>query len=1003
MKCPACGAERPVSLDPCPACRAEVATVAMPLASADLLATTRIHLRGDDPTAVRAAPLAAPAARETEDTGPLTPGKPFGSRYHIIRLLGLGGMGAVYHAWDEDLGVAVAIKVIRPEAMQDDTAARDIERRFKNELLLAREVTHKNVVRILDLGEIDGIRYITMSYIDGTDLASLLKRERRLPAEKALHVLRSVLAGLAAAHAAGVVHRDLKPANIIVGKKDGDALIMDFGIARSIHARETAAAAESGGLSGFTRGMRADATVAGTLLGTIHYMAPEQARGEEVDQRADIYAIGLILYDMLVGRHRAEKADSAVSELEARMKQAPPPVRSIAPEIPAAVEAIISRCLEPDREKRFQTTTDLVAALSRLDEHGVPLPVKRVVGLPMLAAIVILLVGIAAGLGYYQRQFIPAPVHDPVSVVIADIQNTTNDPAFDHTLEQTFRRALEGAGFITAYDRTRVRAALGVTPPPRLDEAAARQLAVNQGLTMVLAGSIAPRGSGYEVSVTAKQALAGKEVAAVSGRAASRDQVLDAVTKLANAVRQALGDETSDPGNLVSMKSISTASLEVASLHSTGVDLASQGKFEDALQVYQKAIKLDPKFGLGYQGLAAMSRNLGRLQDAEKYARESLNYVASMTDRERIVARGLYYNMVGDYQQCVKEYGEALARYPADTTAHNQRAVCFARLRNMGEAVKEMREAVRILPKRVVLRSNLALFADYAGDFAAAEQEVRALPQPNPEAVAALALSQLGQGLLPAAAETYGRLETTGAWGKSFAASGLGDLALYEGRYSDAVQILDRAVSAELAAKDADSAAMKLTLLAHVQVTRGQKSAAVASAEKALQNSNAVPIQFLAARVLVEAGAVDKAKRLAGSLAGEIAAERQAFSKIIEGEIALKSGDARDAVKMLTDANNLLDTWIGHFDLGRAYLELGAWPQADGEFDRCIKRRGEALSLLDLDPTYGYFPPVYYYQGRAREGMKAEGFADSYREYLKIRGQSKEDPLLPEVRQRAGD
>jgi tetratricopeptide (TPR) repeat protein/tRNA A-37 threonylcarbamoyl transferase component Bud32 len=954
-------------------------------------------------TVVAPSPRSA-SVRAMEDTGPLTPGKPFGTRYHIIRLLGLGGMGAVYHAWDEDLGVAVAIKVIRPEVMQDPEAARDIERRFKNELLLAREVTHKNVVRIHDLGEIDRIRYITMSYIDGIDLASLIKRESKLPVPQALHILHSVLAGLVAAHAAGVVHRDLKPANIIVGKK-GDALIMDFGIARSLHARDDSGEPESSGPPQFKRGVPADATgtVVGTMLGTIHFMAPEQARGETVDQRADIYAIGLILYDMLVGRRRAETADSAVSELEARMKQAPPPVRTIVPEIPAPVETIVSRCLEPDREKRFQSTTDLLAALNRLDENGVPLPVRRVVGLPMMAAIVIVLIGLAAGLWYYQRQFIPAPVHDPVSVVIADIQNSTNDPAFDHTLEQTFRRALEGAGFITAYDRTRVRGALGVSPPPKLDEAAARQLAVNQGLTMVLAGSIDRRGSGYEVSVTAKQALAGKEVAAVSGRAANRDQVLDTVTKLANAVRQALGDETSNPGNLVSMKSISTASLEVASLHSTGVDLASQGKFEEALQIYLKAVKLDPKFGLGYQGLAAMSRNLGRLQDAEKYARESLNYVASMTDRERVVARGLYYNMVGDYQQCVKEYGDALARYPADTTAHNQRAVCFARLRNMGEAVKEMREAVRILPKRIVLRSNLALFADYAGDFATAEQEVRALQQPNAESVAALALSQLGQGLLPDAADTYRRLGKMNAWGASYSESGLADLAVYEGRYSDAAQILDRAISTELAAKDADDAAMKLTLLAYVQLTRGQKRPAAASAEKALQNSSSVPIQFLAARVLAEAGEVDRARTLARSLGAEIAAERQAFSKIIEGDIALKSGDAREATKILTDANNLLDTWLGHLDLGRAYLELGAWPQADGEFDRCIKRRGEALSLLDLDPTYGYFPTVYYYQGRAREGMKADGFADSYREYLKIRGKSTEDPLLSDVRRRSGN
>ena len=238
--------------------------------------------------------------------------------------------------------------------------------------------------------------------------------------------------------------------------------------------------------------------------------------------------------------------------------------------------------------------------------------------------------------------------------------------------------------------------------------------------------------------------------------------------------------------------------------------------------------------------------------------------------------------------------------------------------------------------------------------------------------------------------------------GASYAVSGLADLALYEGRFSDAVRTLERAVAADLDSKNADGAAMKLVLLAHVHLMRAQKGPAVAAARKAVMNSNAHQIQFLAARVMVEAGAIAEAQKLAAPLAAEVIAERRAYGKIIEGEIALKSGNAREAIKILTDANGIVDTWLGHFDLGLAYLELGAFPQADGEFDSCIKRRGEALSLLDEEPTYGYFPPVYYYQGRAREGMKAAGFADSYREYLKILGASTEDPLLPEVRRRAG-
>ena len=179
---------------------------------------------------------------------------------------------------------------------------------------------------------------------------------------------------------------------------------------------------------------------------------------------------------------------------------------------------------------------------------------------------------------------------------------------------------------------------------------------------------------------------------------------------------------------------------------------------------------------------------------------------------------------------------------------------------------------------------------------------------------------------------------------------------------------------------------------------------AAAVAEQALSHSNAPKIRFLTARVFVEADVVPRARTLSASLASELQAEPQAYAKIIEGDILLKGGDARQAAKSFTDANTLLDTWIGHFDLGRAYLEAGAFTQADSEFDRCLKRRGEALSLfLDEEPTYGFFPPVSCYQGRVREGLKNDGFAESYRLYLGIRGQSKEDPFILDVRRRAGN
>ena len=327
------------------------------------------------------------------DTGPLTPGQAFGSRYHIIRLFGIGGMGAVYQAWDAELGVSVAIKVIRPEIMADPTAASEVERRFKRELLLARQVTHKNVVRIHDLGEIDGIKYITMAFVDGVDLSSRLKQEGKLPVASVLRIARSVISGLVAAHAAGVVHRDLKPANIMIGPDD-EALIMDFGIALS--SGGGGRSLPDGALPAHLRSRAHASAALGTttadgIAGTVEYMAPEQAKGVAVDQRADEYAVGLIMYDLLVGRQRGKHTDGPVTELQARMEHAPPPVRSLVADIPEPLDQLISRCLEPDPAKRYQTTAELDAALERLDEKGELIPIKRVVRLPLLAAVVAVL------------------------------------------------------------------------------------------------------------------------------------------------------------------------------------------------------------------------------------------------------------------------------------------------------------------------------------------------------------------------------------------------------------------------------------------------------------------------------------------------------------------------------------------------------------------------------------------------------------------------------------
>jgi len=449
------------------------------------------------------------------------------------------------------------------------------------------------------------------------------------------------------------------------------------------------------------------------------------------------------------------------------------------------------------------------------------------------------------------------------------------------------------------------------------------------------------------------------------------------------------------------MVSVTAVSLEAVHEYAIALEDLSKGQYEDALKHSSQAVDLDSNFGLAYVVVAAASHNLSRQQDAEKYVKLALNHIDHMTERERFATRAYSYYLNGDTQKCVDEYGTLLQRYPSDTGAYNNIADCLVQLRNIPKALEEVRRAVAIQPKRATWRLNDSTWSAYAGDFQTAAKEAAVTLQLVPGfswGFGAQAFADLGQGQLAPAAKEYEEVAKTDM---SYAAAGLADLAIYEGRYRDAVRILEKGAADDSVAKNPDAAADKLSALAYAQLLRGDKAAALKATNNSLDLSKAVKTRFIAARNFAALGEGGKAKEMAAGLSSELQIEPQAYGKLIEGEIALNAGDSHSAVQLFTQANNILDTWIGRFDLGRAYLEAGAFTEADSEFDRCLKRRGEALALfLDEVPTYGYFPPVYYYQGRVREGLKSAEFAEPYKQYLSIRGKAGEDPLLADVRRR---
>src|SRR5215831_10147486 len=317
MECPVCATQNPEAASECGKCHT-------PLPPHESLETLNDAETREDWTV---APQSASSAQSSVPlSGELAPGTLLAGRYEILQLLGHGGMGSVYKARDKELDRLVALKLIRPELARNP----QMLLRFKQELILARQVTHKNVIRIFDLGQSDGIKFITMDFVEGKDLRALLQEKGKFPPSEAAKIMLQICRALEAAHAEHVIHRDLKPQNVMLDKR-GRVFVMDFGIARSAH------------LPGMTQ--------TGALIGTPEYMSPEQARGETLDERSDIFSLGVILYELLIGKS-PYPADAPLATLWKRLMEKPKSPLEVDPAVPKPLSDIVMKALETEPENR---------------------------------------------------------------------------------------------------------------------------------------------------------------------------------------------------------------------------------------------------------------------------------------------------------------------------------------------------------------------------------------------------------------------------------------------------------------------------------------------------------------------------------------------------------------------------------------------------------------------------------------------------------------------------
>jgi tetratricopeptide (TPR) repeat protein/predicted Ser/Thr protein kinase len=988
MDCPHCGLANPSEEIACRKCNTPLPVspggVTTPSAGAhfsrkpDQTITSGVATGGSPST-----PISAGKTRSPEES--LRVGSVLGKRYEILEQLGAGGMGAVYKVHDRELERIVAMKVIRPELAQTT----DVLNRFKQELIIARKVTHKNVSRIYDLAEADGVKFITMEFVEGRSLSNLLQEKGKLEPKQAAAVIVQVCRALETAHAEGVIHRDLKPQNIMLDAHDR-VVVMDFGIARSV---------ELGSM-----------TQTGVVLGTPAYMSPEQAKGEELDARSDLFTVGIIFYELLTGGS-PYKSETALEAMYKRTtEQVRPPIQ-VSSKIPKPLSDIAVHCLEIDRNKRYASASEIVTDLeawaggtlgTRVILQGKRSSWEKI-GWIGLAALAIGAVGVFL---FRDKLFSVQPVaHREMSVLVADFTNKTEDSLFNETLEPAFIIGLEGAPFIRSFSRgTARKLATQLSPNAKLlDEPVARLVATREGIDVIIIGSIAKDAGQYALSVKAIDGITGKDIVSKSAKADKKD-VLASIGKLSADVRSALGDTTPESVKLAAQETFTAETLEAAHSYAAAQDLQQKGKWDEATKEYQHATYLDPEFGRAFAGLAAMQANLGRRQDAERNYKLALAHIDRMTDREKYRTRGGYYLLIRDAQRAIEEFTSLSQQFPADAVADSNLALAYFYNRNMAKAQEIGRHAADGNPSSVAQRSNLALYALYAGDFADAAKEAQVALKLNPnseESMRTLALAQLGQGRNQQAAETYRGLAALSARGASMAGTGLADQALYEGRTADAVRILEKAIASDLAANDKASAARKQAMLAQAELAQGQKDAAMATAEKAIADNKDDGIAFLAATVFIDGGKPARAKTIAAGLGKRLQPEPQIYAKLINGELLLNQGDPKGAIQAFDEAQKFSDTWLGRFYLGRASLEAGTFAQAASDLDACQKRRGEATSVfLDDEPSFHEFPAVLYYLGRAQEGTQNAAAFESYRAFLAIRDKGDGDPLVADARRR---
>jgi serine/threonine protein kinase/Tfp pilus assembly protein PilF len=682
MKCPKCRSENPADSSFCSKCGSPL------LASGQIL---------DSHTKTLEIP-----------SGELTRGTTFAERFEVIEELGKGGMGRVYRVFDKKIDEEVALKLLNPEVSSDK---KTIER-FRNELKLARKISHKNVCRMYDLNEERGTQYISMEYVPGEDLKNTILRVGHLSVGKAVSVAKQVCEGLMEAHRLGVVHRDLKPQNIMIDK-EGNVRIMDFGIARSL--------------------IKKGITGTGLIIGTPEYMSPEQAEMKEVDPLSDIYSLGVILYEMVTGKVPFE-GETPLSVAMKHKSEEPPDPREINAQVPEGLSRVILKCMEKKREDRYQTAEALLSELSRV-EKGLPttermaakrkpvthreITVKftlKKAFIPALAIVTVIILAVVLWRFLPSRRMAPFPQDKP-SLAVMYFENNTGDERFDHwrkTLsdlliadlsQSKYLRVLSGEMLYTILEES------DLLEVRSYSSKALQEISSRGGVRYILVGKLAMAGDTLRINALLQDASTGELIGSERVEGIGEENMFSMVDELTRKIKESFKLTAAEIAGDIDreVEKITTTSTEAYKYYREGMEYFAKGDYLKCIPLMETAVAIDGEFAMAYRNMAAAYTNIGYRTEALKRYQKAFELSDRVSERERYYIHGVFYSQSETtYAKAIEAYDKLLQLYPDDSIGNNNLGALYMFLEEWDKAISFFEINIQNRDESVYTYENIA-------------------------------------------------------------------------------------------------------------------------------------------------------------------------------------------------------------------------------------------------------------------------------------------------------